>query len=79
MTVWLKELFNITHTFLIVPPIKTDGKTPGEFPSGSLLDNLRHKKRVGRKQKFFDRFYVKVALISLLLVLGHSKLYNTRF
>ena len=49
-TFWLNELFNTTHTFLAVPPIHKDGKTPRDVSFQSMLKKLLGKTGVGRKR-----------------------------
>ena len=52
----MKELFNVSHNFLVVSPIHKDVITTRNFSFESMLKKLFYKVGVGRKRKFLDRF-----------------------
>ena len=53
------ELFNVSHTFLAVPPIHEDGTINRELSSESIFQKLLHITDVCKKRELFDSFSFK--------------------
>ena len=66
VTLWVKQLKNVAHTFFAVSPVHMDCIKPKKFALGSILEKLVHIKSKVLKRKKFVFFRLNVFYFSTI-------------